>query len=85
MFGLPILEAMKFKLPIISSNKASIPEVAGNSVIYFDSSDLNDLVAKLNDFFAGKINCSISDYEYQLNKFSWDYTISKHIDIFDSL
>lgn len=84
-FGLPILEAMKFKLPIISSNKASIPEVAGNSVIYFESSDLNDLVVKLNDFFEGKIKCSISDYEYQLNKFSWDDTVLKHVDIFDSL
>lgn len=84
-FGLPILEAMKFKLPIISSDKASIPEVAGDSVIYFDSSDLHDLIVKLNDFFEGKIKCSIADYEYQLNKFNWNNTISRHLDILDSL
>ncbi|WP_281228046.1 glycosyltransferase family 4 protein [Flavobacterium aquiphilum] len=83
-FGLPILEAMKFKLPIIASNSASIPEVAGKSVIYFDSTNVNDLVSKLNGFLTGEIKCQILDYEDQLKKFNWKRTAQQHLDIFDS-
>lgn len=84
-FGLPILEAMKFNLPIIASTSASIPEVAGNSVIYFDSSSVMDLKLKLDMFLKGEISCNILEYKKHLEKFSWESTIKKHIDIFNSL
>lgn len=80
-FGLPILEAMKFDIPIIASQSASIPEVAGTSVIYFDSLDKNDLISKLDGFFAGEMICDVEGYKSNLEKFSWDKTISKHIDL----
>jgi glycosyltransferase involved in cell wall biosynthesis len=78
-FGLPILEAMKFDLPIIASRSASIPEVAADKVIYFDSSDRNDLVAKIDAFFSGKINCLTDEYENHLKNFEWKHTVSAHI------
>jgi glycosyltransferase involved in cell wall biosynthesis len=81
-FGLPILEAMKFKLPIITSDSASIPEVAGPNVIYFNAFQVEDLVNKLNNFLSGQISCNISAYDTQLEKFSWDRTTDRHKDIF---
>ena len=84
-FGLPVLEAMKFKLPIIASGSTSIPEVAGNHVIYFNALSVNDLVNKLNGFLEGELKCQIFDYQKQLNKFNWKYTVSKHLDIFNSI
>ena len=84
-FGLPILEAMRFNLPIIASKSASIPEVAENHVIYFNALSINDLVDKLNGYLKGELKCQILEYEKQLKKFNWKYTISKHLDIFNSI
>lgn len=78
-FGLPILEAMKFNLPIIASKEASIPEVAGDKVIYFDSSNVTDLINKIDDFFSGKLNCHINEYVDHLKNFEWKRTVSMHI------
>lgn len=80
-FGLPILEAMKFDLPIIASRSASIPEVAGDKVIYFDSSNVNDLINKIDDFFLGKLNCPINEYSDHLRNFEWKRTVFMHIRI----
>ena len=83
-FGLPILEAMKFNLPIIASKSASIPEVAGNNVIYFNSSSVNDLIEKIDLFLLGKIVCPTNNYKNYLLDFDWKKTILKHTIIFDN-
>ena len=36
-FGIPLLEAMHFKLPILCSDAGSLPEVAGDAAIYADA------------------------------------------------
>ena len=46
-FGLPILEAFKFKLPLLIANNTCMPEVAGNAAIDFDPYNVNDLVVKM--------------------------------------
>lgn len=84
-FGLPILEAMKFNLPIIASKSASIPEVGGDKVIYFDSSNVLDLVEKINAFLAGEIKCAVKDYSDHLKKFDWQITTFEHIKILNNL
>jgi len=35
-FGIPLVEAMKYKKPVLASNVTSIPEVAGDAALYFD-------------------------------------------------
>lgn len=47
-FGIPPLEAMAYGCPVIASNKASIPEVCGNSVLYINPDDINDIVEKIS-------------------------------------
>jgi len=81
-FGLPILEAMKFKLPIIASRSASIPEVAGDKVVYFDPLNVVDLIEKINQFLEGVVSCPVEDYKSHLDKFNWQITIQNHIEIF---
>ena len=46
-FGLPILEAFKFKLPLLIANNTCMPEVAGDAAIEFDPYDEEDLVRQL--------------------------------------
>lgn len=47
-FGLPAIEAMACGCPVIASNRASIPEVCGDSALYFDPQDVNDIASKIS-------------------------------------
>ncbi len=42
-FGLPLLNAMTAGCLAISSNKSSLPEIGGNSVDYFDPSNIDEI------------------------------------------
>jgi len=46
-FGLPILEAMAYRVPVVASDAASIPEVAGDAALYFPAGDAVALAAAL--------------------------------------
>jgi len=42
-FGLPVLEAMACGVALACSNRASLPEVAGESALFFDPADVNQI------------------------------------------
>ena len=48
-FGLPILEAQACGCPVIASNTSSIPEVAGESVLYINPHDIDNIRRVLNN------------------------------------
>tara|TARA_B100000700_G_C15009899_1_gene840375 strand:+ start:51 stop:2060 length:2010 start_codon:yes stop_codon:yes gene_type:complete len=83
-FGLPILESMACGCPTISSNRASLPEIGGDAAHFFDPVDLGDISESI------KLVCENSNYRKKLatygpkyaQKFSWDYSIKKHLDLF---
>ncbi len=58
-FGLPLLEAMATKTPVITSSVNSLPEIGGDTVEYFDVSDLQTLVKKIINLY---------DFGYDSNK-----------------
>lgn len=47
-FGIPLLEAMSCNCAVISSNKGSLPEVAGDAAVYFDPTNIEDMVDKIS-------------------------------------
>ncbi|WP_157237103.1 glycosyltransferase family 4 protein [Endozoicomonas elysicola] len=67
-FGLPLLEAMKFKLPIAASNLPVFHEVAGNSISYFDPVTFTGL----DDFILSIKDNEKSNYEELLAVYNWD-------------
>ena len=75
-FGLPLLEAMKCECPILCSNATCLPEVAGDSVVYFNPKDKNELKEKINiiledDTLRKKL---IKKGQERLKQFSWSKT-----------
>ncbi|MFH1827043.1 MAG: glycosyltransferase family 1 protein [bacterium] len=78
-FGLPIIEAVYFKLPIIASNIDVFKEILGNKYINFDPKDVNDIKNKLQSFIK---NRSFFDYKDILNKFSFEKMTNQTFSIY---
>jgi len=53
-FGLPVLEAMILGVPVIVSKKSSLPEVGGDSVIYCDPDDTQDIAMVMKNCLRNK-------------------------------
>ncbi len=46
-FGIPILEAIQCQVPGIVSNSSSLPEVAGDTALYVDPTDVDDITNQM--------------------------------------
>lgn len=78
-FGIPLLEAMHCNVPSVTSNVTSIPEVAGDTTIYVNPSDVNSITDGLSKM-ALDMNLRenlIQNCQVQRSKFSWDTTADK--------
>lgn len=72
-FGLPGLEAMKYKLPLVSSNATCLPEIYGEAAEYFDPTNTEDMVRTIleliNDEERRKQLIKLGTK--QIKKYSW--------------
>ncbi len=50
-FGLPLIEAQSCGAPVISSNAGALPEIGGDSCIYFNPTNENELAKKVINLF----------------------------------
>lgn len=46
-FGIPVLEAIQCQVPGIVSNSSSLPEVAGDTALYIDPTDVDDIANRM--------------------------------------
>lgn len=78
-FGLPPLEAQSYGVPVISSNATCLPEILGDSAIYFDPQNIDDMADKIALTLDGedlRNNLVMQGYE-NLKRFSWQDCASK--------
>lgn len=83
-FGIPILEAMACECPVVTSNVASLPEVGGESCVYFDPKEVNDMVDKItlvlnNTSLRKKL---ITEGKKRSEEFSWKELASETLKIY---
>jgi glycosyltransferase involved in cell wall biosynthesis len=72
-FGIPPLEAMANDCPVISSDRASMPEILGESALYFNPENEDELFALVNKIVKDndlRDNLIRSGRE-QIKKYSW--------------
>jgi glycosyltransferase involved in cell wall biosynthesis len=85
-FGIPILEAMSVETPVVISDIPPHREIAGESALFFNPKDSNDLSKKLLRVITENTLkvALIEKGKANLLKFSWEKTAEKFIKIFNS-
>jgi glycosyltransferase involved in cell wall biosynthesis len=83
-FGMPLLEAMACGCPIVCSNVTSIPEVVGDSTLFFNPHDPEDIarcILKLlsDEDSANRLRKKGAE---RAKKFSQSKSAAKHLEVF---
>jgi glycosyltransferase involved in cell wall biosynthesis len=83
-FGIPLLDAQKCRVPVVSSNAGSLPEVGGDSVLYFNPTDVLDISDKIfavldNDEMTKSL---IADGIVNRKQFSWSKAASETFELY---
>jgi len=83
-FGIPAIESMKIGTPVIVSNIPPFKEVVGNSGLFIDPTDTNDLCQKMIDIADSKTREKFSKLgKTQADKFTWDNTAKSVLQVFE--
>lgn len=78
-FGIPLVEAMRCGTPILSGDKTSLPEVAGDSAIYCDPFNVDNIAQKMAELANNPtLRKELSQKGLERSKlFSWDTAAEK--------
>lgn len=80
-FGIPPLEAQSCGCPVLASNKASIPEILGDSALYFDPFNKDEIVISMISIIKNEnIRLSLIKKGHEnITRFSWERSADKMI------
>jgi glycosyltransferase involved in cell wall biosynthesis len=83
-FGIPLLEAFKFKVPVLVANNSCLPEVGGEAVIAFDPFSATDLAEKMEALLTNHaLQKSLTEKGQQrLTNFTWPRAGKEMIEVF---
>jgi glycosyltransferase involved in cell wall biosynthesis len=86
-FGLPVLEAMACGCPVIASNATSIPEVGGDSILYVDPYDVENITQAMYRILTdANLRKNLSNQGLERAKlFNWSQTAQNVRQIFYQL
>ncbi len=86
-FGLPGLEAMVHGAPVVSSNATCLPEVYGDSALYFDPKNVDDMASKISSVLTDKkLRDELITKGYkQAAKYSWQKMAQQTLDVYNEV
>ncbi|HEX8932232.1 MAG TPA: glycosyltransferase family 1 protein [Patescibacteria group bacterium] len=83
-FGIPILEALKCRIPVIASKIPPIVEVAHDSVLYIDPTNLKSLADRMDEISHAKVKTKYSSPDPEILKnFTWKNSAMSLIRVFE--
>jgi glycosyltransferase involved in cell wall biosynthesis len=82
-FGLPLLEAMHYKLPIIASRIPTSYEIAKENALFFDTENAEKLASLMTEVVSNKDLRStlVQSHADTLKKYSWENCAKQTLDI----
>uniref|UniRef100_UPI0030CA4FE2 glycosyltransferase family 4 protein n=1 Tax=uncultured Flavobacterium sp. TaxID=165435 RepID=UPI0030CA4FE2 len=87
-FGLPPIEAMKFKKPVFLSNLTSLPEIGSDAAYYWDNFEPNymrtNVIENLKHFENNKTIMENKLFE-RANFFSWEKAAKEYLNVYREL
>lgn len=85
-FGLPPLEAMQYQIPVLSSQNTCLPEILGNSALYFDPINTNEIAEKIHTALTDENlrTTLVLNGQKLLPKYSWNDTATKTLQIYQT-
>src|SRR3989344_3387993 len=86
-FGLPVLEAMQYGCPVLTSNISSLPEAGGDSVLYCDPENVDDIAKNLESMIQNsELRKKLIEKGFeQVKKFSWEKTAKETLSALQEL
>jgi len=86
-FGIPPLEAQACGCPVVCSNVASLPEVFGDSVIYCNPYDINDIREKIDLILSNQnLQNELRAKGFEnIKRFSWKESAKKIVEVIERL
>ena len=84
-FGIPVIEAQKAGCPVIACYNSSIPEVIGNTKIRLEKMNANVMAEAILMLTPSMREYEIKQGLINSERFSWDITFQKTIQLYKSL
>jgi glycosyltransferase involved in cell wall biosynthesis len=83
-FGFPVVEAQASGLPVLASNDASVPEITGDTAFLVDPWDEQQVMRNLAEMiFEDSLRNQMAEAgRKNVERFSWDETARKVLDIY---
>lgn len=81
-FGLPLIEALNYKLPIIASNIPVFKELLKSNYVSFNPKDIKDIRKKIIEFNKHKTEKYLSNYNNLIKEYSFKKMSSQTYNIY---
>lgn len=83
-FGFPVLEAMACGTPVVTSNLSSLPEVAGESAILVDPTDLDSISSGIKQALKDRSKLTKLGLA-QVKQFTWENTAQQVLEVYEKI
>lgn len=86
-FGMPVLEAMSQGKPVIASKKSSLPEVGGDSILYCEPGDIEDIAMVMKNMLTNAALRKILSERARgrAQRFSWKEFTQKMLHVVENM
>ena len=86
-FGLPALEAMSYGTPVISSNSTCLPEILGDSAVYFDPKNIDNIAKVISQVMADKKlqDKMVKKGHLRVKKYNWKSTARVTLGVYEKI